>query len=397
MGGKIFLKPNNPRLLIATLVLGLFVSSVSCGNESGTDMNGQQKKEEEPSNLIELKSPEAANFRIEEVSLKSLRSTLQVPGRVQFNENKLTHVGTRVPGRIVEVRANLGDKVNGGDSLALIDSTELGTAQSEYLKAKANLQAQEKSYVRAKKLLEGKAISLGEYQRREAEYMTVRAEFKAAEDKLHLLGLSEAEVKQIGSRHTINSQVAVRAPFSGTVVERHATLGEVIEPATKLFTIADLSTLWVIADVPEKDIPQVKIGLPVEIRVSPYPNDVFEGNLTYVGDQVDASTRTVKARAEIDNAPAKLKPEMFATIFITTEIASDVLAIPEEAVQTYGDKKIVFIDKGNGLFERREVSVGRQIDSFYEIINGVKPGEKIVTKGSFPLKSEAQKGELGEE
>lgn len=397
MGGKIFLKPNNPRLLIAALVLGLFVSSVSCGNEGGTDMNGQQKKEEEPSNLIELKSPEAANFRIEEVSLKSLRSTLQVPGRVQFNENKLTHVGTRVPGRIVEVRANLGDKVNGGDSLALIDSTELGTAQSEYLKAKANLQAQEKSYVRAKKLLEGKAISLGEYQRREAEYMTVRAEFKAAEDKLHLLGLSEAEVKQIGSRHTINSQVAVRAPFSGTVVERHATLGEVIEPATKLFTIADLSTLWVIADVPEKDIPQVKIGLPVEIRVSPYPNDVFEGNLTYVGDQVDASTRTVKARAEIDNAPAKLKPEMFATIFITTEIASDVLAIPEEAVQTYGDKKIVFIDKGNGLFERREVSVGRQIDSFYEIINGVKPGEKIVTKGSFPLKSEAQKGELGEE
>ena len=394
MGGKIFLKPNNPGLLIATLVLGLFVS---CGSEGGTDMNGQQKKEEEPSNLIELKSPEAANFRIEEVSLKSLRNTLQVPGRVQFNENKLTHVGTRVPGRIVEVRANLGDKVNEGDSLALIDSTELGTAQSEYLKAKANLQAQEKSYVRAKKLLEGKAISLGEYQRREAEYMTVRAEFKAAEDKLHLLGLSEAEVKQIGSRHTINSQVAVRAPFSGTVVERHATLGEVIEPATKLFTIADLSTLWVIADVPEKDIPQVKIGLPVEIRVSPYPNDVFEGNLTYVGDQVDASTRTVKARAEIDNAPAKLKPEMFATIFITTEIASDVLAIPEEAVQTYGDKKIVFIDKGNGIFERREVSVGRQIDSFYEIINGVKPGEKIVTKGSFPLKSEAQKGELGEE
>jgi cobalt-zinc-cadmium efflux system membrane fusion protein len=394
MGGKTFLKPNNPGLLIATLVLGLFVS---CGSEGGTDMNGQQKKEEEPSNLIELKSPEAANFRIEEVSLKSLRNTLQVPGRVQFNENKLTHVGTRVPGRIVEVRANLGDKVNEGDSLALIDSTELGTAQSEYLKAKANLQAQEKSYARAKKLLEGKAISLGEYQRREAEYMTVRAEFKAAEDRLHLLGLSEAEVKQIGSRHTINSQVAVRAPFSGTVVERHATLGEVIEPATKLFTIADLSTLWVIADVPEKDIPRVKIGLPVEIKVSPYPNDVFEGNLTYVGDQVDASTRTVKARAEVDNSLGKLKPEMFATIVITTEVVSDVLAIPGEAVQTDGNKKIVFIDKGNGGFEKREVSLGRQIDSFYQVIDGVKTGEKIVTKGSFLLKSEAQKGELGEE
>ena len=122
-----------------------------------------------------------------------------MPGKVQFNENKLAHVGSRVSGRIVEVIANLGDRVKEGDSLGVIDSTELGTAQSEYLKAKANLQAQEKSYARAKKLLEGKAISLGEYQKREAEYMTMRAEFKAAEDRLHLLGLSEEDLKHIGS------------------------------------------------------------------------------------------------------------------------------------------------------------------------------------------------------
>jgi cobalt-zinc-cadmium efflux system membrane fusion protein len=370
------------------------VSFSSCGE--GEEANHEEEThEKKDANLVQLKSTETANIKIEEVSLRSLENVLQVPGNVQFNENKLAHVGSRVPGRVVEVRANLGDKVKQGDSLAIIDSTELGTAQSEYLKAKANFLAQEKAYERAKKLLEGKAISLGEYQKREAEYMTVRAEFKAAEDKLHLLGLSEAEVKHIGSEHVINSKVAVRAPFSGTVVERHATLGEVIEPAANLFTLADLSTLWVIADLPEKDITLAKTGLPVEIKVSSYPDEVFKGTVAYIADQIDPSTRTVKVRTEVDNSLGKLKPEMFATIFITTQIMSDVLAIPQEAVQTDGNKKIVFIDKGNGGFEKREVSLGNQVDSFYQVVSGVKPGERIVTKGSFLLKSEAEKGEIG--
>ena len=398
MSRKTFLKLTMKKVLLSILVSVLLISFISC-DRKGEAGNEMEANEDKPSNLIQLdpKSIQAANLKIEEVSLKSLKNILQAPGSVKFNENKLAHVGSRVPGRIVEVSANLGDKVKEGDSLAIIDSTELGTAQSEYLKAKANFLAQEKSYERAKKLLEGKAISLGEYQKREAEYMTVRAEFKAAEDRLHLLGLSEAELKRIGSEHIINSKVVVRAPFSGTVVERHATLGEVIEPAVKLFTLADLSTLWIIADVPEKDIPLVKTGLPIEIKFSPYPDEVFEGTVTYIGDQIDPSTRTVKVRTEVDNSLGKLKPEMFANILITTEVVSDILAIPEEAVQTNGNKKIVFIDKGNGGFEKREVSLGRQVDSFYEVVYGVKAGERIVTKGSFLLKSEAQKGELGEE
>ncbi|HXF90793.1 MAG TPA: efflux RND transporter periplasmic adaptor subunit, partial [Candidatus Nitrosotenuis sp.] len=157
-------------LIVLTSVSLLFFAS--CGQEGGTD-NEKEVHEETHSNQIELdpKSIQSANLQIEEVSLKSLKSILQAPGKIQFNENKLAHVGSRVPGKIDEVIANLGDKVKEGDRLAVIDSTELGTAQSEYLKAKANLLAEEKSYQRAKKLLEGKAISLGEYQKREAEYL----------------------------------------------------------------------------------------------------------------------------------------------------------------------------------------------------------------------------------
>lgn len=394
MVGKTLLRPIMKKTLLGVMVLVFLVSFSSCGK--GEEANHEEEThEKKDTNLVQLKSTETANIKIEEVSLRSLEDVLQVPGNVQFNENKLAHVGSRVPGRVVEVRANLGDKVKQGDSLAIIDSTELGTAQSEYLKAKANFLAQGKAYERAKKLLEGKAISLGEYQKREAEYMTVRAEFKAAEDKLHLLGLSEAEVKRIGSEHVINSKVAVRAPFSGTVVERHATLGEVIEPAAKLFTLADLSTLWVIAGVPEKDIPLAKTGLPVEIKVSSYPDEVFKGTVAYIADQIDPSTRTVKVRTEVDNSLGKLKPEMFATIFITTQVMSDVLAIPQEAVQTDGNKMIVFIDKGNGGFEKREVSLGNQVDSFYQVMDGVRAGERVVTRGSFLLKSEAEKSAIG--
>jgi RND family efflux transporter, MFP subunit len=179
-------------------------------------------------------------------------------------------------------------------------------------------------------------------KKREAEYMTVRAGFKAAEDMLRLLGLGKSELSRIVNAQIIDSEVAVRAPFAGTVVERHVTLGEVIEPATDLFTLADLSTLWVVADVPEKDIPFVKTGLLVDVRVSPYPNEVFNGTVTYVGDQIDPSTRTVKVRTEIDNSLGMLKSEMFATVFITTDVTSDVLAIPEDAVQTDGNEKIRF-------------------------------------------------------
>jgi len=398
MASKKFLERKIKKILLSILISVFSTTFTSC-DWKGEVVSENEMHEESHSNLIQLdnRSIEAANLKIEEVSLVSLKHIIPVPGKVQFNENKLSHVGSRVSGRIVDVEANLGDKVKEGDTLVIIDSTELGSSQSEYLKATANFRAQEKSYQRAKKLLEGKAISLGEYQKREAEFMNVQAEFKAAEDRLHLLGLGEEEVKRIRNEHTINSKVAVRAPFSGTVVERHATLGEVVEPVVKLFTLADLSQLWVIADVPEKDIHFIKTGLTVEIKVSAYPNEVFKGTITYIGDQIDPSTRTVKSRAEVDNSLGKLKPEMFASISITTEVVSDVLAIPEEAVQTMGNKKIVFVDKGKGEFEKREVLLGRQLGSYYEIVDGLKTGEKMVTKGSFLLKSEAQKDEMGEE
>lgn len=384
----------------------LLILLVSCGKEETANKEAahndeeehqgehEEEHEDEHSDLIELKSPEAANIEVEEVSFRSLAALLEVPGKVQFNENKLAHIGSRVPGRIVEVKANLGDKIKKGDSLAVIDSTELGETQSEYLKARANLNAQQKHYERAKKLLAGKAISLSEYQKREAEYTVVRAEYKAAEDKLMLLGLSWGELNRIISSQKISSKVNIKAPFQGTIVERHATVGEVIETATNIFTLADLSTLWVTAEVTEKDIPAIEAGAAVEITVSSYPDEVFKGVIAYVGDVIDHSSRTMKVRIDVDNSLGKLKPEMFATVKVSTTQKENVLVIPESAIQRENKNTIVFIAKSESTFKKKEVTVGPSVNGFHQVLSGLEAGEKIVTKGAFILKSELQKGEM---
>ncbi len=337
-----------------------------------------------------------AGIEIGEVSLKLLSVESSFPGKVSVNETRLAHVGPRIAGRAVEVFANLGDFIKKGQPLALIDSPELGEAQSQYLKAMTNLQVAEKSYERAKVVLEGKVMSTGEFQRREGEYLSASTEAKAAEDRLHLFGMTEEEVSSIGKGHTINSRVAIYAPVSGTLIERHLTLGEVVEPVKPLFVIADLSNLWVIADIAENDISKVGKGQRVTVVASSYPDREFTGRVVYISDTVDPATRTVKVRAEVENLNGILKPEMFAVVKIGTGKV-EALAIPESAVQREGEKTIIFVAKGENSFEKRVVTIGPEIDGFHQALSGLEKGERIVTKGVFTLKSEMMKGLMEEE
>ncbi|MEK7851083.1 MAG: efflux RND transporter periplasmic adaptor subunit, partial [Deltaproteobacteria bacterium] len=301
---------------------------------------------------------------------------------------------------------NLGDSIKKGQPVAVIDSPDLGEAQSQYLKAKTNLQVAEKSFERAKIVLEGKIISTGEFQRREGEYLSATTEAKAAEDRLHLLGMTDDELSAIGKGHTINSRVAIYSPLSGTVIERHLTLGEVVEPAKPLFTIADLSNLWVIADIPENDVSKVGKGQMVSVIASSYPDKEFTGSVTYISDTVDPATRSVKVRAEVANPKGILKPEMFATVKIGTGKV-DALTIPETAVQREGDKTIVFVApplnlplaKGGpgGVFQKRVVTLGPEVNGYHQILSGIEEGERIVVKGAFTLKSETMKDMMEEE
>lgn len=390
------------------VVLAAAVFLVGCGGpnngetkqEKAVVVARQEKAPDEGSGgliTIEEEAVKSAGIKIKKVSKRPLMVEESFSGVVSVDETRIAHVGPRIPGRAVEVFANLGDYVKKGQRLAIIDSTEIGEAQSQYLKAGTSFEIAEKSYERAKIILKGKVISTGEFQRREGEYLAAKTELKAAEDRLHLLGMSDTEISAIGKEHTINSRVAIYAPLSGTVIERHLTLGEVVEPVKPLYTIADLTNLWVIAEIPERDIPRVRKGQRVAVSVLPYPEKVFPGRITYVADLIDPDTRMVKVRAEVDNSKGLLKPRMFATVSISASEKERVLVVPEGAVQREGARTVVFVQRGPGSFEKRPVELGPPSAGYHQVISGLAEGEPVVVKGAFNLKSEEKKGELAEE
>lgn len=317
-------------------------------------------------------------------------------GKILPNENRLAHLSPRVSGRIVAVYANLGDRVKAGDRLLLLDSPAFGEAQLEYRKTRTAVRVTEKALERAHALLDRGAIGAGEYQRREADSENAKADLHEAEEKLHLLGMTEREIERLGADklpHAEVAQVFLRAPFSGEVVERNATVGEVVDPNKVLFTVADLSTVWVRADFPEQQAGRLQPGLQVEVRVAAYPDTVFHGAIGYVSAMVDPVTRTVMARSDMSNPDRRLRPEMFADVTLMTPERS-VLAVPRTAVQQVGSRTVVFVARGSRRFEVREVKIGESSNDHVEIITGVEEGDEVVTQGSYALKSEALREHL---
>ena len=336
-------------------------------------------------------SPTLLHLQTDRVALRPIRTALKAQaGKILANENRLAHLSARVPGRIVAVFANLGDRVKEGDRLLLLDSPAYGEAQLDYRKARTTLSVMEKALERAQALLDRGAIGAGEHQRREADHENARADLHEAEEKLHLLGMTEREIQRLAAKtlpHAEVARVSLRAPFTGEVIERNATIGEVIDPNTMLFTVADLSAVWVRADFPEQQAGRLKTGLTIEVRVSAYPDTMFHGAITYVGAVIDPTTRTVMARADVANLDGRLRPEMFAEVSLVTDEQS-VLSVPHAAVQQVGSRTVAFVVRGPRRFESREVTLGQASSEYIQVVAGLAAGEEVVTQGSYALKSE---------
>jgi len=332
-----------------------------------------------------------AHLQTDRVALRPIRTALKAQaGKILANENRLAHLSARVPGHIVAVYANFGDRVKEGDRLLLLDSPAFGEAQLEYRKARTTLSVTAKAVERAQALLDRGAIGVGESQRREADYENARADLHEAEEKLHLLGMTEREIQRLAAKtlpHAEVAQVSLRAPFTGEVIERNATIGEVIDPNKMLFTVADLSTVWVRADFPEQQAGRLKTGLTIEVRVSAYPDTMFQGAITYVGAVIDPTTRTVTARADVSNPEGRLRPEMFADVTLVTDEQS-VLSVPRAAVQQVGSRTVAFVVRGPRRFESREVTLGQASNEYIQVVAGLAAGDEVVTQGSYALKSE---------
>lgn len=345
--------------------------------------------------LVRLTAEEikSAGIIVQPVTRSEFRTIRDFPGTVEPNEHALAEITTLVRGRVIDVYADLGREVKGGTLLALLYSSELGMAQSAYLKATAKLNVAERAFRRAELLLKEKVIGVAELQRREGEMLSLRAELREARDRLLILGLTDEDLRNLDRNHTIRSHVPVVAPFDGRIIARNLTKGEVVETTEKLFVVADLTDVWVTAVIPEKDIPYIRpdqtgTGQSVEVHVAAYPGQAFQGRITYVGDVLDPATRTMRLRLELPNHERKLKPAMYATVRVYSEPEANALLIPVSAVQRDRDRQFVFVEREPAIFEARDVQLGSSNGREIKVLDGLLEGESIVTNGAFVLKSE---------
>jgi len=389
---------------MGTLVL-ILVTVVGCSAPSDpgeAETHDEHEGEGHEGGRLELSAEkvEAMGLEFSVAIMKALPFRLETTGQVAFDEKRRAHVTPRIPGRVVKVYANLGDTVRRGEVLATLDAIELGRAKADYLQARAREQLTRETLEREEGLLADRISSQQEVLAARAAYQEAEAALRNADETLHLYGVPQEVVDNLSYDNPGRSLFSLTAPFSGTVVEKHVTLGELLTPESESMTIADLSNLWVWIDVYERDVARVHIGDDVEVTVEAYPGEVFAGVVSYLSAVVDRDTRTIRARIDVESPDGRLRPGMFARVVVSDphaqsgEAAPAALVIPADAVQRIGDRAVVFVALGKTEFETREVHVARHAGEEVEIEDGLEPGDRIVTQGAFLLKSEASKDQI---
>jgi cobalt-zinc-cadmium efflux system membrane fusion protein len=325
----------------------------------------------------------------------NLEHLLVLNGEVGHDENRLLQVGANVRGRVLSIPVDLGTRVARGDVLVTIESVELGRAREELVRALSALSVASRGYERARALVDAKAISAGEFQEREGEYLSRKAAAESAERTLSLLGATAGETGATPTQG--QASLDLRAPFAGRVIDRKVTPGALFEALQPLLVLADLSRVWVFAQAYEKDLALLREGVAVTLRSEAYPQQAFKGTVDFVGSVVDPATRTIRVRASVPNPGEKLRPGMFVKAQVDVPQSYEghtVLAVPQSALQTLEGRSMLFIQTEPGTFGRRVVEPGHSFEGFTEIYSGIKAGDVVVTEGSFVLKSEFAKASL---
>jgi len=359
-------------------------------------------------NLLTL-SPEAikyAGLQFAEAVEERVAAPLAVTGRVVINEDRAVRVGSLFSGRIVDVRVKVGDRVRRGQALAQMHTHEVHEAQAEYAKAQAELKQRrtqaeyaESLMERAERLYRAKAGSLNELEKARVESQAATQEVARAEAELER-AIGHREHLGLPDNLNYDEPVIIKAPAAGVVMKREITPGASVNPGDNLFFISDLTSVWVIAEVPEKNLSSLRPGAAVQIRVAAYPAEQFTGKIARIGEVLHPETRTVEVRCLVDNRSGKLKPEMYAAINIDGSVAGEkrtALMVPQSALQEMEGETVVFVVKGPNQFEKRAVKTERNQGGLVEVLSGLARGERVVTAGSFQLKSEFQKDKLAEE
>ena len=392
--------------LLVVLVCGLVMVG-GCKRKAAPDGDKEASssaESQEPAKQKEvemlLPAQKHVGLVVAPAAVVQLSEYFRATGTVQPIDNHVGEVAPLARGRVLEVRAKVGDRVRAGQTLATFDNleaVELGaqaqSARADLARLNAQLTPAARQSERSRRLADIGAGAEKDYEFSKAEEQGVRA---SIESQQAVLGGLQQRLRRYGASGNGSSTV-LKAPFAGVVTKAAASPGDIVEPGKEMFTVADLSRVWVQAEVYEKDLGRIRLGQNAAIRVDTYPDESFAGRVAYISDVLDPQTRTAKVRCEVANKDVRLKTDMFANIELPTKFSKQALAVPSTALQDVEGKNVVFVQHGPTTFESRQVEKGVTINGQTEIISGLAAGERVVTQGAFHLKSILAGGDLGEE
>ena len=376
--------------------------SVPATSAAGTN---QASGEGSPSSARGLPPPDAAvTVSVEAMKRAGLElvlvtrgaagaSAVRIPGTVEPNAYKQVVVTPLVAGRVTRVLAELGDQVRPGQTLLQIFSPELADAQTKYLSARAELEAHEQELARNSKLLAIGAASQQESERLHAEHSSKLAAVQSFRSRLVLLGMPAAAIDAVSPGKDIDATTDIPAPIAGVITERLANVGLNVDTASKVFTIVDLSSVWVVGSLYERDLSRVSVGSTASITTAANPGLARAGRVSYIDPQLNADTRTARVRVEASNPRQELRLGMFADIEVAATGNRQAVMIPRIAVQNVDDRQVVYVANPAepGKFTEREVHLGDASGDRVEVLSGVQPGDQVVAKGSFFVRAERER------
>jgi cobalt-zinc-cadmium efflux system membrane fusion protein len=371
-----------------------------------TTANVTLPKEKSP-DLVRVGADQLHQLAIVPVVTDQFRIQKMAIGQIAFNEDASTIVLTPFSGRVTRLIAKVGDDVKRGDPLFEIDSPEVVQAQTDLIaalhgleKSKSQLSLAQRTLDRQTGLLKDKATSMREvdsarndFAAAESDLATAQGTLTAARNKLRVIvGRDRGEVERLERERSINPLITINAPIDGTVISRKVGPGQYVrsDAADSLYGIADLTTMWLKANVPENDIASVQVGQEIEVRVTALPDKVYKARISAIGAASDSATRRVVVRSELPNPDRRLKSEMFASFKITVSGGDPLPVVPVEAVIRDGETSVVWVEREPLLFSRRKVKVGLERDGRVQVLEGVKAGEQVVGRGAVYVDNESR-------
>ncbi len=394
------MKPQAGLFITILAVIGFALSG--CGGNQKEIATAKPEENRERIHVLTLKaeSIKEIGLTLSVAEVKPIVGNMTFPAKLLPNQDFEAQVGSLVQGRVREVFVGVGDFVREGQELMHIEGLEVGEITSNFIKANAHLKYAEASFERQKTLLEQKVGSQKTFLEAQTDYDKAVAEFNAEDKRIHSVGLTDDDLLKFvepalpGKDGHSGGVLPIKTPIAGTVIERNVVIGQLVDASTTAFRIVNTSTLWADGQVYEKDVPRLSGEPEATLTVTAFPDEEFHGKVIYVSPVVDEHTRTITIRVSIPNRSGRLKPQMFGELHVPTGGITKCLVIPAESVQKDNVETYVFVATSDTTFERREVSLGATFDFMVELKDGITPGERVVTKGSFQLKSELMKEAL---